>query len=444
MEANKFKHSIKVPTQYKRVAAVLKTALERKKSLKSLIFEEKHARMRGMQAVLKQYIDNRAAIDDAIEQTKILEDNPRLCPILCKILVTELIFGRKALNGESKPVLTVRSYREKLVESLGESVNESRKTKGKRLKKSIPRYVRVNTNLVSLAEVFEMLAAEEWQRMEQRSFETYNDFISAISTLKEDEYMVDMHLDDLLIFHAKQKHYWACHQYVKDKKLMLQDKGTCLVAELLRPPPGSVVLDMCAAPGMKTIHICNVMQNKGTIYAVEQNSDRYQILCSMTQSAGCQIVDVINADALAIDSTRCPAVEYILVDPSCSGSGMQNRMSLDPDEEDPARLKRLAGLQIKMLSHALTAFPNVKRIAYSTCSLFEEENEQVVQRCLEMNPEFKLLSTKKALRHKWNHVGNAKYKKIGKNCLYTKPDLDYADGIFIAIFEKRRTDEDVD
>lgn len=43
MEENKFKHSIKVPTQYKRVAAVLKAALERKKSLKSLIFEEKHA-----------------------------------------------------------------------------------------------------------------------------------------------------------------------------------------------------------------------------------------------------------------------------------------------------------------------------------------------------------------------------------------------------------------
>lgn len=70
-------------------------------------------------------------------------------------------------------------------------------------------------------------------------------------------------------------------------------------------------------------------------------------------------------------------MEYILVDPSCSGSGMQNRMSLDPDEKDPARLKRLAGLQIKMLSHALQSFPNVKRIVYSTCSLYEEENEQV-------------------------------------------------------------------
>ncbi|XP_014088169.1 28S rRNA (cytosine-C(5))-methyltransferase [Bactrocera oleae] len=436
MEENKFKHSIKVPTQYKRVAAVLKAALERKKSLKSLIFEEKHARLRGMQAILKQYIDNRGAIDEAIAQTKILEENPRLSSALCKILVTELIFGRKKLIGESKPVLTVSQYRERLEASLGGAVYET-----KNVKVLKPRYVRVNTNLLNMAEVFEMLAEEEWRKKNVANSGSYNDFLEAITELDEDEYMVDMHLEDLLIFHSKQKHYWACHPYVKEKKLMLQDKGTCLVAELLNPPPGAFVLDMCAAPGMKTIHVSNVMKNKGTIYAVEQNVERYNLLRNMTNLAGCEIVDPINADALTIDSNRCPSVEYILVDPSCSGSGMQNRMSLDPDEKDPARLKRLAGLQIKMLSHALKSFSNVKRIVYSTCSLYEEENEQVVQRCLELNPQFKLLSGKKALRNKWNNVGNANYKNIGKNCLYTKPDQDHADGIFIAILEKRRPKE---
>lgn len=75
--------------------------------------------MSCMQAVLKQYADNRGAIDAAIESTKILEDNPRLKPALCKVLVTELIFGRKQLNGESKPVQTVREYRERLIEALG-------------------------------------------------------------------------------------------------------------------------------------------------------------------------------------------------------------------------------------------------------------------------------------------------------------------------------------
>lgn len=87
-----------------------------------------------------------------------------------------------------------------------------------------PRYVRVNTNLLSMADVFEMLAAEEWRKKYMANTGSYNDFLEAITKLEEDEYMLDIHLEDLLIFHSKQKHYWACHPYVKDKKLMLQDK----------------------------------------------------------------------------------------------------------------------------------------------------------------------------------------------------------------------------
>lgn len=81
---------------------------------------------------------------------------------------------------------------------------------------------------------------------------------------------------------------------------------------------------------------------------------------------------------LIVGDKDVPGVEYILVDPSCSGSGMQNRLSVTGSEEkDADRLRKLGGLQIKILSHAMTNFPNVKRIAYSTCSLYEEENEEV-------------------------------------------------------------------
>ncbi|XP_037949743.1 28S rRNA (cytosine-C(5))-methyltransferase [Teleopsis dalmanni] len=434
---SKFQHSVKVPTQYRRCTALLKTALARnqKISLKSLIYEEKHANKRGMQAVLKQYVDNRGAIDNAIEETKIIEENPRLCPVLCKILVTELIFGRKQLIGESKPVTTVRDYHERLSSFFKD------KNLGTERKKDVkPRYVRVNTNLLAVNDAHEMLANEEWVKKEHPTFESYNDYLKAICDLEEAEYLTDMHISNLFVFCGKQKHYWACHDFVRSKKFMLQDKATCLVAELLNPPPGSVVLDMCAAPGMKTIHLCNMMENKGTIFAIEQDTDRYRVLNNMTEAAGCQIVKTINADALKCDSTRCPDVEYILVDPSCSGSGMQNRMSLEADDKNPDRLKKLAGLQIKMLSHAMS-FSKVKRIAYSTCSLYAEENEQVVQRCLQINPQFKLLSGKKALRNKWQNVGDVNYKNIGKNCLYALPEKDFTDGIFIAIFEKRKEED---
>lgn len=89
---------------------------------------------------------------------------------------------------------------------------------------SKPRYVRVNTNLLSMEEADVMLAKEEWRKKDHPPFENYDDFLKAIQELEEDEYMLDMHVDNLLIFHAKQKQYWARHQFVQEKKFMLQDK----------------------------------------------------------------------------------------------------------------------------------------------------------------------------------------------------------------------------
>ena len=87
-----------------------------------------------------------------------------------------------------------------------------------------PRYVRINSNLLSIANALDILTTEEWRRKDQVPFENYQDYLDAIKSLEEDEFLIDMHLNDMLVFHAKQKHYWACHELVKEKKLMLQDK----------------------------------------------------------------------------------------------------------------------------------------------------------------------------------------------------------------------------
>nr|BAD98175.1 hypothetical protein [Drosophila parabipectinata] len=426
-------HSVKVPTQYRATAKILKAAVEKQKSIKTLIFEEKHARVRSMHAVLKAYSDNRGAVDSAIETTGLLKDNPNLDPSLAKVLVTELIFVRKKLNGESKPVQKVLSYEEKLKEAISGAGFEK--------KEPNPRYVRINTNLYSLSQALEYLASEDWRRKELPADASYADFLAAVKALEEDEFMTDLQVEGVLVFHHKWSSYWSSHEFVKQKKFILQNKGTCLAAELLAPPSGSTVLDMCAAPGMKTLHLCNFMKNKGRIYAVEQSTERYRVLCNITSEAGCDIVTPILGDALRMNAENCPEVEYILVDPSCSGNGMQSRMNVCDEEKDDQRLFKLAGLQVKILSHAMTAFPNVKRIAYCTCSLYKEENEEVVKRCLQVNPSFKLLSCKKALRNKWHNVGDTEYAKIGKNVLYCLPDSDLTDGIFLALFEKRRDGE---
>lgn len=113
---------------------------------------------------------------------------------------------------------------------------------------------------------------------------------------------------------------------------------------------------------------------------------------------------------------------------------MTNRLFVSA-EKDPDRLANLTGLQSRMLSHAMRAFTKAKKIVYSTCSIHPEENEKVVQECLEMCPDWKLIKPIE-FAEKWKHFGSPKFKHIGKKCIYAKSEIDLTDGFFVAIFER--------
>lgn len=93
--------------------------------------------------------------------------------------------------------------------------------------------------------------------------------------------------------------------------------------QILNPTPGSTVLDMCAAPGMKTTQLAAMINNEGTVYAVEFDQKRYETMNKMIELTGASCVKTLNKDVITVTSKECPDVEYVLVDPSCSGSGRQ-------------------------------------------------------------------------------------------------------------------------
>lgn len=78
---------------------------------------------------------------------------------------------------------------------------------------------------------------------------------------------------------------------------------------------------MCAAPGMKTTLLSAIMRNKGKIYAIERNERRFNDMEKMVKAAGCENVTTVLKDSLSLSNSDFQDAEYILVDPTCSGSG---------------------------------------------------------------------------------------------------------------------------
>lgn len=126
-------------------------------------------------------------------------------------------------------------------------------------------------------------------------------------------------------------------------------------------------------------------------------------------------------------------IEYVLVDPSTSYSGiflLANKQNMLP-------FLRHSNWELSfLLKYALQTFPNVKRVVYTACSIHPEEGERVVDTVLEeIGDSFTLLDAKQMLWDEWHSMGLPEYK-CGKKCIRIHPEYDQCQGWFIAVFER--------
>lgn len=102
----------------------------------------------------------------------------------------------------------------------------------------------------------------------------------------------------------------------------------------------------------------------------------------------------------------------------------------------PGRLRSLQSFQIMLLRKALLCFPMAKRVVYSTCSIYTEENEMVIDEILNiMGDAYKLVPVKSALNGNWVNLSSSEFQ-CKDNCLYAKPEFDMCNGFFVAILER--------
>ncbi|CAG9861893.1 unnamed protein product [Phyllotreta striolata] len=425
------------PRIYKVAASAAKEVSERMGSIKSIVLgkKNKHPNVKGMFALVSKLYQKSDEIDMLLKRSQLLEQQAGLNPWLAKILLVELLWGKKRLPGQSRPETTIQAYEQIFKAHLSDTALEDPLSNNAHVGK--PRYVRINTLKWNQNDAIDTFRDEGWALNKFLDKTDYNGFLEKIVTLNEQEFMVDIHIPNLLVFPSKTTFY--NHEAYKNGSMVLQDKASCFPVHVLNPPPGSIVLDMCAAPGMKTSHLAAVMNNTGTIYATERDPLRYETLLTILDNAGATCVKALNRDVLTCNDKDFPNVEYILVDPSCSGTGITEVPVANQITKE--RVNNLSGFQIKILRHALTKFPKAKRVIYSTCSVLPEENEDVVRQVLETNFNFKLLPAKQYIGDSWFNTGSEDYGDIGRYCLYAKPNEDHTNGFFVAVFERLQEGE---
>jgi len=170
----------------------------------------------------------------------------------------------------------------------------------------------------------------------------------------------------------------------------IQDEASQLVSFAVGAKAGDLVIDLCAAPGGKTLHMSEMMQNKGKILAVDKSEQRLSVLKTNRQRLSITNVEVIEADGrtLKLDSKA----DRVLVDAPCSGTGVLNRRSDLRYHRREEEIKSLCDLQLELLTNAADLLKPGGILVYSTCSVEKEENEQIIDKFLAQNKDFEFTS----------------------------------------------------
>jgi 16S rRNA (cytosine967-C5)-methyltransferase len=214
--------------------------------------------------------------------------------------------------------------------------------------------------------------------------------------------------------------------FIKEGLYIIQDEASQLVTSILDPKPGERILDACAAPGGKTTHMAQKMEDRGEIYALDLSKGKLDLIEEMCQRLGIKIVRTIKTNAAQpLPIPKGMRFDRILADVPCSGFGTLRK---NPDlkwrrgEKD---IKRLSELQFSILSNLSVYVKEGGVLIYSTCTVFHEENEDVVEKFLEEHPEFELDRIDKVLPEKCHPFIQNRYFK-------TFPPEDEMDGFFVA------------
>ncbi|MBD3230645.1 MAG: methyltransferase domain-containing protein [Candidatus Lokiarchaeota archaeon] len=151
-----------------------------------------------------------------------------------------------------------------------------------------------------------------------------------------------------------------------------QSLPTIITSRILNPETSDFIIDLCAAPGGKTTHLAQLMNNKGKILAIDRSDNKIQSIKTNLNRLGVKNVSLKNLDSTKLEGLKA---NKILIDPPCSGLGIRPTII---DYTTIKDVNNLATYQKKFLHAAVRNIESGGLVVYSTCTLTLEENEMNV------------------------------------------------------------------
>ncbi|WP_066638751.1 16S rRNA (cytosine(967)-C(5))-methyltransferase RsmB [Desulfolucanica intricata] len=219
----------------------------------------------------------------------------------------------------------------------------------------------------------------------------------------------------------------------KNGLFQVQDESSMLVGHVVNPASGARVLDACSAPGGKTTHLAQLMNDSGEIIAVDVHPHKLDLIKNNCHRLGITSVQYLNADSRALPEKLESWADYVLVDAPCSGLGVLRRRPDARWRKEPGQLSAIVKLQREILESAARCVRPGGVLVYSTCTITREENHDQVKNFLSTHQDFCLGDITQLLSPELDKDGT-----MEKGYLQILPHVHGMDGFYIARMRRKR------
>lgn len=210
----------------------------------------------------------------------------------------------------------------------------------------------------------------------------------------------------------------------------VQDISSMMVAEAAAPKKGDVVIDVCAAPGGKSLHLAQKLDGTGSVEARDLTEHKVLLIEENILKSGLSNIHARQMDALVRDEDSVEKADIVIADLPCSGLGVIGKKPDLKYNMTKEQADELAGIQRKMLSVVKDYVKPGGALIYSTCTIHEPENMGNVRWFLETFPEFSSVSVEETLC-------DTLKGDVREGCIQFLPGVHASDGFFLAKFQKR-------